>query len=383
MRAALIALPHPGDGPLPAIAGKSIAHRQLLFARECGCESVIAFGGGASPDGIDLRHSAERMGMKYQVISTCHALPGIIGNHDSLLVLQPGLLPEARTALDLLRAEGERVLVVSAGPGATAGFERIDLDRAWAGALTIPGEWLGKLASLPEDFAPHGALLRIALQQRLPEARLPDSTLDDGRWTIITSPEAAQTRALAWQRTHLGGVPTGAVSRWLGKGLVTLAGSKLLDRPYARPALLGLSALLLGGGVAAGLYERPVLGFTLAALSVPVMEAFLALSRLVVAPFGRLKRLPWLRRAVDVVLLALGIMAIDSLTHRVIFPPLVLAGALFMLDRRELPQWLEPLRDRMLIGGLIATGAAVATPEIAIMLAALLVLAANIVPARR
>ncbi len=382
MRAALIALPHPGDGPMPAIAGKTIAHRQLLFAREAGCESVIAYGGGASPAGIDLRHAAERMGLKYQVISTSHALPGIIGNHDSLMVLQPGLLPESRTALDLLRAEGDRVLVVSAGPGAAAGLERIDLDRAWAGALSIPGEWLGKLASLPEDVAPHGALLRIALQNRLPEARLADSTLDDGKWTIIATPEAAQSRALAWQRTHLGDVAPGAVSRWLGKGLVTLAGNRLLDAPYARPALLGLAAVLLGGGVAAGFYERPVLGFALAALSVPVLEAFLALSRLVVAPFGKLRRLPWLRRAVDAALLALGIMAIDSLTHRVVFPPLVLAAALFLLDRRALPQWLEPLRDRMVIAGLVAAVAALATPEIAIMLAGLLVLAANIVPTR-
>lgn len=383
MRAALISLPQPGEGPLPVVAGKTIAHRQMLFARECGCESVIAHGGGASPDGIDLRHAAERMGMKYQVISTSHALPGIIGNHDSLLVLQPGLLPESRAALDLLRAEGDRVLVVSAGPGAAAGFERIDLDRAWAGALSIPGEWLGKLASLPEDVAPQGALLRIALQQRLPEARLADSTLDDGRWTLITTPEAAQSRALAWQQSHLGDVAPGAVSRWLGKGLVALAGSKLLDMPYARPALLALSAILLGGGVAAGVYERPILGFALATLSVPVLEAFLALSRLVVAPFGKLKRLPWLRGAVDAALLALGILAIDSLTHRVVFPPLVLAAALFLLDRRELPQWLEPLRDRMVIGGAIAIVAALATPELAIMLAGLLVLAANIVPTRR
>lgn len=383
MRAALIAIPHPGEGVMPAIAGKSIARRQLLFAREAGCESVIAFGGGASPDGIDLRHAAERMGMKYQVISTAHALPGIIRDDDSLLVLQPGLLPESRAALDLLRAEGDRVLVVSAGPGAVAGLERIDLDRAWAGALTIPGRWLGKLSSLPEDVAPHAALLRIALQQRLPEARLADSTLDDSKWTLVTSQEAAASRALAWQRTHLGETPPGAISRWLGKSLVSALGSRLLDLPYVRPVILALSAILLGGGVAAGFYERPVLGFALTALSVPVLEIFLAISRLGVAPFGRLKRLPWMRMGVDMALLALGIMAIDSLAHRSVFPPVVLASTLFLLDRRALTQWIEPLRDRMVIAGLIAIVAAISTPELAIMLAGLMVLAANILPSRR
>lgn len=382
MRAALIALPHMGEAAMPVIAGKTIAHRQLLFAREAGCECVIAHGGGATPEGIDLRHAAERMGLKYRVISTAHALPGIIGSEDSLLVLQPGLLPEAQSALDLLRAEGDRVLVVSAGPGAAAGFERIDLDRAWAGALFMPGKWLGQLASLPEDVAPHGALLRIALQQRLPEARLADSTLDDGRWTIIASPTEAHGHTLEWLRTHIGEEPVGAVSRWLGRKLVRLVGSRLLDAPRARVFLLVLYAILLGGGIAAGIYERPALGFALVALGVPVLEAFLALSRLVVAPFGRLRRLPWLRRAVDIAMLALGIMAIDSLTHRVIFPPLVLAAGLFLLDRRSLPHWLEPLRDRMIVASLIALGAALATPEIAIMLAAVAVLAASIVPQR-
>ncbi len=368
---------------MPAIAGKSIAHRQLLFAREIGCECVIAFGSGASPDGVELRHAAERMGMKYQVISTGHALPGIIRDDDSLIVMQPGLLPESRAALDLLKAEGDRVLVVSAGPGASAGFERIDLDRAWAGALTIPGRWLGHLAGLPEDVAPHGALLRIALQQRLPEARLADSTLDEGKWSLITSPQAASSRAATWQRTHLGESTAGALSRWLGRAIVTAAGGRILDIPHSRMGMLALSALVLGAGVAAGFFERPVLGFVLAALSVPLFEVFLAVSRLGVAPFGKLRRWPSLRFAIDAALFALGFLAIDSLVHRSIFPPAVLLSALLLLDRRTLPQWLEPLRDRMFIGVVVALVAAVATPELAIMLAGLLVLAANIISPRR
>lgn len=382
MRAALIGLPQPGEGALPAIAGRSLARRQLAFAREAGCTSVIAYGGGATPDAIDLRHAAERAGMKYQVISTTHALPGIVGDNDSLLVLQPGLLPESQAALDLLRAEGDRVLIVSAGPGATAGLERIDLDRAWAGALTLPGRWLGKVAGLPEDAAPHAALLRIALQQRLPEARLADSLLDDGKWSVIASQEAARQRAAAWQRTHLGETPAGAVSRWLGRFLVTGPGRGLLESRFARPALLALAALLLGGGVAATVYEMPVLGFGLSATAVPVIEAFLAVAQLGVAPFGKLRRLPWLRRLVDLALAVQGILAIDGFHHRTLFPPLVLVAALQLLDRRKLRAWLEPVRDRMLVAVLLAVVAAVALPEQAIMFAALLVLAANLLPDR-
>ncbi len=382
MRAVLIGLPQPGEGALPAIAGQSLARRQLAFARELGCTSVIAHGGGASPDAIDLRHAAERAGMKYQVISTTHALPGIIGDDDSLLVLQPGLLPESRTALELLRAEGDRVLIVSAGPGATAGLERIDLDRAWAGALTIPGRWLGKVTGLPEDAAPQPALLRIALQQRLPEARIADTTLDDGKWSVIASQEAAQQRAAAWQRTHLGETSPGALSRWLGRFIVTGPGRGMLDLRFAKPALLALTAAMLGGGITATFYEMPVLGFALTALAAPILEAFLAISRLGVAPFGRLRRLPWLRWLLDAAILVQGAMAIDGLHHRTIFPPLVLVSALLLLDRRKLAAWLEPARDRMLVAGLLAMVSAIAPPEQAIMLAALIVLAANLLPDR-
>ncbi|WP_147366871.1 hypothetical protein [Aurantiacibacter zhengii] len=368
---------------MPAIAGKSVAHRQLLFAREVGCESVIAFGSGASPDGIDLRHAAERVGVKFSVISTAHALPGIIREDDSLLVLTPGLLPESRVALDLLRAEGDRILVVSAGPGARAGFERIDLDRAWAGAMTIPGHLLGGLAGLPEDVAPHGALLRIALQQRLPEARLADSSLDDGRWIQVSSREVAESRTAEWLHNQLGGEVAGAPSRWLARKFITGAGSKLAQMRHARAAALTLALCLMGASMAAGIYERPAFGFALAALSVPVLELFLAISRLGVAPFGELRRWPWICFAVDATLFVLGVLAIDSLPYRAIFPPAVLAFGLLLLDKRVLPRWLLPLKDRMVIGGFLAILAAIAKPELGIMLAGLLVLAANTISPRR
>ncbi|MCB2065496.1 MAG: hypothetical protein KDE15_02515 [Erythrobacter sp.] len=380
MRAALICLPQPGEAAMPAIAGKSLARRQLLFAQEAGCTAVIAFGGGASPDAIDFRHAVERAGMKYQVISTALALPGIIADDDSLLVLQPGLLPESPVALDLLKADGNRVLVVSAGPGVAAGLERIDLDRAWAGALTLPGRFLGKVANLPEDVAPAPALLRIALQQRLSEVRMSDAMLDDGRWSVIRTQDMAEARALLWQRTHLGDVPPGAPSRWLGRAMV--AGKAVLEWRHLRAGLLVLTALLLGGGVLAGWFDMPALGFALVALAMPVIEGVLAIAQLGVAPFGKIRRWPWLRRVVDLALITLGVLSIDSLPHRVLFPPLVLGAALILLDLRSLPAWLEPLRDRMVIAGLVAVLALVIGPEMAIMLAATLVLAANLWPQR-
>jgi len=380
LRAALISLPQPGEGAQPTVAGKSIAQRQLLFARECGCTMVIAHGGGASEDAIALRHTAETAGMRYQTISNTHALSGAIGNDDSLLVMQPGLLPEARQALELLRAEGDRLLVVSAGPGAAASLERIDLDRAWGGAMTLPGSLLEGLGGLPADAAPHAALLRIALQHRLPEARLADTLLDDGRWMVVGSEETARSREKDWLRDQLGASPAGASSRWIARQTMGRAGSWLMERAWSRPALLCLTALLLGGSITAAIYDNPIAAFALAALSASVLEGFLALSRLAIAPFGKIKRLPWLRRAIDVTLLIIAVLAIDGLWYRAAFPPFVLVAAMLLLDRRDVRSVLEPLRDRGLVAAGIAVLTAIATPEIAIMLVAATMLAAKLAP---
>lgn len=382
MRAALISLPPPDESESIDIAGKSLAERQMLFARQCGCEAVIAYGSGASRGAIRLRHMAEKAGMRFQVISNTHALPGAIRGDDSLLVFQPNMLPESRQALDLLRAEGERMLVVSAGPGASGGFERIDLDRAWGGVLTLPGKWLAHLSTLPEDAAPHAALLRIALQQKLPEARLDDTVLDDGRWMIVGDVEAAGKREAEWLRRHVGQSPITSPSRWLAEQLIGRAGAWLMERPLTRTIFLTLSLALLAGAIAAAWYEYPILAFVLLALASPVLESFLALSQLAVAPFGVVKRWPWLRKLVDAGLFTLAVIAIDSLWYRAVFPPFVLVVSLTLLDRAKRNGAIVLVSDRAVIAALIASLGAFLPLEGGIMLAGSVVLATSLLPRR-
>ncbi|MBH5322714.1 hypothetical protein [Aurantiacibacter sediminis] len=380
MRAALISLPHPGEAPQPSVAGKTLAQRQLLFARQCGCTQVVAHGGGASEDAIALRHAAEKAGMRYQVISNAHALPGAIKDADSLLIFQPGLLPESRQALELIQAEGDRMLVFSAGPGTAAGFERIDLDRAWGGVMTVPGKWLGQLTSLPEEAAPHAALLRIALQHCLSEARLDDSVLDDGKWQIIRDADAAKRHEAGWMQAHLGKGSLAAPSCWVGSAIAARAGGWLMQKGWAKPAVIALFGLLLTGSVAAAVYELPVLSFALAATSVPVVEFLLGITRLSVAPFGEVRRWPILRKAVDLAILVSGVLVIDSLWYRAAFPPFVLFATLLLLDRSAAPAISASLRDRALIAGALAILSAIVPPEVAFMLIATLVLAAKLLP---
>lgn len=383
MRAVLISLPQWGEGVPPTIAGKTIAERQLLFARQCRCEAVIAHGGGASGAALALRNAVEKAGLRYQLISSSHALPGAVRDDDSLLVLQPNLLPESQQALDLLRAEGDRMLVISAGPGTAAGFERIDLDRAWGGAMIVPGRWLGRLHALPEDAAPHAALLRIALQQRLPEARLQDGLLDDGRWMVIRDAGMARQREASWLQSHLGVPPIQAVSRWLAARLVVRAGRNLLERAWSQPMLLALCGALLAGSVAAATQGVPALAFALIALAAPTVEGFLALSRLAAAPFGGIGRFPMLRRAVDAALLTAGALAVEGPWYRAAFIAFVLLAGLWLLDRAALRPIVEPLRDRGVVALTLAGLALLLPAEPALIAIASLCLAASLVPGGR
>ena len=68
--------------------------------------------------------------------------------------------------------------------------------------------------------------------------------------------------------------------------------------------------------------------------------------------------------------------AIDASWPRALFPPLVLAAGLLLLDRAQPPAYALALRDRAVIAALAAVLAALVSPETAIMAAAALVLAA-------
>ena len=58
--------------------------------------------------------------------------------------------------------EAPGVLVLPVEAGVAAGFERIDINHAWAGALRMPGRIVAGLGDLPADWNPVAALLRLA-----------------------------------------------------------------------------------------------------------------------------------------------------------------------------------------------------------------------------
>lgn len=373
MRAALISI---AETPSP-LAGKTLARRQLEFALAAGCERVIALGNGAAPEAIALRHAAEARGARFQCIGETHGLLGAVPAADELLVLAPGLLPEDRGALESLE-RGSAVLVLPAGPGVAAGFERIDLERAWGGALVLPGRLVERLADLPADSDATAALLRIALQARVAEKRLPEQALAAGSWVVLRGNQDSAGRQQAWLKRNLPASDGVGATRLLARLGLRRFAIPLLALPRALTGLWSGVALTLGGAVAAALLDWPAAGFVLVALGAVLAEFAVGLAHLRDAPFGAAgsERLGVLVRClVDAALTLCAVLAIDGTWLRGLFPPLVLLAALHASRPAQWPNLAALLGDRALLALVFALAAALDLAEPAIMLAALAIVA--------
>lgn len=377
MRSALISIP---GQPAATLAGKSLARRQLDFALAAGCESVIALGDGASAEAVALRHAAEAAGARFQAIRDGHGLLGAVRAEDELLALAPGLLPEAAEALELL-GKGKVVLVLPSGAGTAAGFERIDLERAWAGALVVGGAHVERLSDLPADIEPASALVRIALQGHVKERRLPDDLIAEGSWTVVR--EGAVTPAIeeGWLKRHLAAATVWMPTRWLAVRALQPLAARLLAAGRSVEALAAGAAVVLVAAILAAWLGVAALGFALVPVGAVLAQAAAVLAGLRLAPFGRVRGkdfatfLPWL---VDAALLTCAVLAIDGTWLQRLFPPLVMLAALHGLRPAGPAGWLALPGDRGALAALLALPSALGLAEPAIMLAALALIALNL-----
>lgn len=371
MRAALISIAaQPRDaasGAQVRIGGKPLARRQLEFALSAGSERIVLLGEKAGAEAAALRRVAESAGAKVQEIETAHGLLGTVAATDELLVIAPGLLPEAPEALEPL-SKGSAVLVLPATLGVAAGFERIDLERAWAGAIVVPGRLVERLAELPADAEAASALLRIALQARVPDRKLPESVLVEGSWGMVEDHAASER---TWMMRNLrSGQPTGP-SDWLAHQALQKTAGSLLHNDRSFPALLATVAVLLAGAVgAAGVGIAP-LAFVLLALGTLVGELAEGFARLSAAPFALGDRERFLstgvERLVEIALALCAFLAIEGdLLHR-LFPPLVLVGLLRALRPAKWPGAARMLGDPAVLALVLAVASLLGFAEIAIM----------------
>lgn len=347
------------------VGGATLARHQLGLALALECQRVICVAREVTPDLIALQHEAEDAGARLHVIPGPRALAGLVTANDELIVFTEGLLAAPQEAVPLLEA-GHGVLVQPIETGLAAGFERIDINHAAAGALRAPGRLVEGLAELPGDVDLPSALTRIALQAGVAMHPVPAAAREGARWKLVRHEVEAHAVEEAWIRLHMGET-TLSTPGFLASRLCVLAfGPSLLHAGsgWKWLALGAVAAMLLALG--AGWLGHAAIGLALCAIAWTIRHAAGLLERiehdslkLRGSTISSEAMLGWLLDAeiVALVVWSAPLPPWESLLARV-FPPFVLICLTRLLPRVLLRSWIGWLEDRALLALLLALAAA-------------------------
>lgn len=296
MRVALLSLIEPTAGEpqglrgyLP-IGGRSIARHQLGLALAFGCTRIVVLAETLTAETMALQQIAEESSARLHVIAAQRSLVPLVAPEDELFVFADGLLAIPGDVLALLGDDssvevrpplrGPAILTVPVEEGLAAGFERIDINHASAGAMRLPGRVVAGLADLPADWHAVSALLRLAVQARVPLRALPDRMLAQGRWRLVRSEQDAQAAEPEWLRLHTDGALMRSPGEWIAARTVRAVGPALLHAG-TRPVLItlaGLILILLAAG--SGWFGLRTPGFAMLALASVVFRVGGLLARI-------------------------------------------------------------------------------------------------------
>lgn len=249
------------------IGGISLGLHQLGTVLALGCERVVCIAQTLDAELLALQQTTAQAGGRLHVINGPRGLLGLVAAGDEIVALADGLLVEPALAHALLDG-GAVVLVQPVERGLDAGFERIDINEADAGAFRAPAHLVGRLADLPPDCDTFSALQRIALQAGVARREVPLAAIDDGRWRLVRSEAEAAAAEVAWIRRHTegGGAGTSPSAR-LSRLFVRHFGAALLYQGQggAIAGAAGVALALLAATL--GWFGHAVAGLFLAAMA--------------------------------------------------------------------------------------------------------------------
>ena len=185
------------------VGGATLARHQIGMALALECQRIVCIAREVGPELIALQHEIEDAGARLHVIPGPRALAGLVTANDELIVFSEGLLAAPQEAIALLE-RGHSVLVQPIESGLAAGFERIDINHAAAGALRVPGCLVEGLVELPFDCDAPSALTRIALQSGIAMMPVPTAAREGARWQLVRDEVEAHAIEGAWIRLHMG-----------------------------------------------------------------------------------------------------------------------------------------------------------------------------------
>lgn len=355
----------PGSRPGPRaflqVAGAPVAWHQLGMALAADCRKILCLAHELSPDIVALQHSAEAAGAQFAVVIHRRQLSSLVTAADELVVFSDGLLAIPQTIAPLLEG-GPVVLVQPDEPAIAQGFERIDINHAFAGALRIPGRLVEALAELPADCDVVSALTRIALQGGVPQAMVPAGLREAPAWMLVRDEADAHAAEV------------GMVDLALRRDKATTPGAaiaRLGVRAFAPALLHGGSG---GNAVAAGAFVTLVMGlaagwFALTALALVLLgaawiarhaaELVMDVTRARRSRFPRVALFGWLIDAALVLLIAWAATPpSDARLADVILVPMLFVCLLRILAGAFERRWTGWLQDRAIVCLVLAVPAA-------------------------
>lgn len=234
------------------VAGVTLARHQLVLAQALSCQRVICIVRSVLPEVLALQHAAEDAGMQFHKIASPQQMASLVTAADDVFVFAEGLLPDVSLAARLLEG-GPGVLVQPVDAALAAGFERLDINNAAAGALRIPGRLVEHLHELAPDCEATSSLTRIALQSGIPIREVPAADSASNRWAMIRSESEAHQFEQQWLRARLGETRGGSPGEVIVRFGVRSFGPSLLNAGRSSSGVLSLAALallLIAGGLA-------------------------------------------------------------------------------------------------------------------------------------
>lgn len=341
-----------GERPaLRRFAGKTVLCHQIHCAAHLGCERVICLAGSAGPDLGSARGYAERSGIRFDVTDSLLRLSGQVTASDEVIVFADGVLPDCAALLAPLDAR-PAVLAFPADPALAQGFERIDADRAWSGALRMRGDGVARLADLPPDCDLASSLLRIALQSCVPVIELDAAAIADNGWQRRVDRSASEEQERRWIARQLRPASFAApgkavIERMAMRWARDAGGGRWARAPHFGAVIAGLLALLaaLGGWAATGLVLLWLAAVALAAAG--IFDRIDALGAPARKGSGMLAAAGWLSDGLLISLLALIIEAEPDWLR--VFLPLMLVAVVRLGQATARHVWQSIYDDRILL----------------------------------
>lgn len=251
---------------LLTVGGFTLARHQLALALALDCQRVIVVAREFGPGMVGLQHEAEKAGVPFHVITGARPIAGLVTAHDELIVLVDGLLAMPQEAAALL-GSGPCILVQPVEVGTAAGFERIDLNNAAAGAMRIPGRLAERLSELPADCDVASALTRIALQDGVRQVALPAGLREGAGWRLIRDEHDAQHAEAGWIRQLIGETAAKTPGPLLGGLLVRRFGPSLLHAGSGSRTIVLAAGVSLLVALISSWYGYPAVGLMLFGLA--------------------------------------------------------------------------------------------------------------------